>query len=345
MKHKLIMKTLTVFTPAYNRAHTLVRTYESLLHQTCKDFEWLIIDDGSTDDTRKWVESLGEKSISKGEKFDWMGRRVNGEDENYFVIELPEFKLTYVRKPNGGLYTGYNVAYATIQTELCVAVDSDDFMPEDAVEKIVDLWHVHYPKGLSASKNSVITGKEYCGIIGLDFYFDKGTPIGGFFPHDMTETYRSDLFIKKIHLGDSKEVMRTDLMRKVSPQIGFEGEKNFNPAYMLALVWDKYPLLVLNENLCTVDYQIGADSMSQGIYRQYVNSPKSYAKHRILHMNMQRYPYSLKFRSAAHYISSCIISRDKNWFKNSPMKLTTIMAIPMGIAIYSIIKYKTWKQR
>ena len=49
------MVTLTVFTPAYNRAHTLKRTYESLCHQTCKDFCWLIIDDGSTDNTRQVV--------------------------------------------------------------------------------------------------------------------------------------------------------------------------------------------------------------------------------------------------------------------------------------------------
>ena len=50
------MKTLTIFTPTYNRAHTLVRTYKSLCNQTCKDFEWLIIDDGSTDNTAKFVE-------------------------------------------------------------------------------------------------------------------------------------------------------------------------------------------------------------------------------------------------------------------------------------------------
>ena len=77
------MKTLTVFTPTYNRKHTLPRTYESLCRQTSDDFTWLIIDDGSSDGTREWVESLGEKIVVKGRSFDWMGRELDGEDENH----------------------------------------------------------------------------------------------------------------------------------------------------------------------------------------------------------------------------------------------------------------------
>lgn len=339
------MKTLTVFTPTYNRAHTLVRTYESLIRQTCKDFEWLIIDDGSCDNTRDWLNSIGKQTTIRGNKFDWMGRQLAEETEIGFYIQLPDLKITYLYKPNGGLYTAYNAAYAIIQTELCVCVDSDDFMPDDAVDKILTLWKRHYPNGSFSNKKSILTGKEYCGIIGLDFYFDKGTPIGGFLPNEMSDTYRSDLYLNNIHHGDCKEVMRTELMKRVAPQIGFEGEKNFNPSYMLAQIWDIYPLLVINDNLCIIDYQIGADSMSQGIYKQYLNSPKSFAKHRILHMKLKRYPYRSKFKAAAHYISSCIISGDRQWLRNSPLKLTTILAIPMGLAIYSLIKVKTWIQK
>ena len=57
------MKTLTVFTPTYNRAHTLGRVYDSLCRQSCRDFEWMVIDDGSTDNTRKLVQGY----IDKGE--------------------------------------------------------------------------------------------------------------------------------------------------------------------------------------------------------------------------------------------------------------------------------------
>lgn len=60
------MQTLTVFTPAYNRAHTIGRTYKSLCSQKCKDFVWLIVDDGSTDNTAELVKDW----ISKDNGFE-----------------------------------------------------------------------------------------------------------------------------------------------------------------------------------------------------------------------------------------------------------------------------------
>ena len=95
---------LTVFTPAYNRAHTLPRTYESLCSQNCKDFCWLIIDDGSIDNTAQLVKGWMEKD--------------NG------------FKIQYIYKENGGMHTAHNMAYENITTELNVCVDSDDCMKE-----------------------------------------------------------------------------------------------------------------------------------------------------------------------------------------------------------------------
>ena len=124
------MKTLTVFTPTYNRAHLLRRLYESLVTQSCQDFEWLVIDDGSTDFTRQLVESF----IAEG--------------------RIP---VRYIYKENGGLYTGYNVAYANIATELCVCIDSDDFMPDDAVEIIVNTWREKVPTVWPASSDSTVT--------------------------------------------------------------------------------------------------------------------------------------------------------------------------------------------
>lgn len=316
------MKILTVFTPTYNRKHTLSRTYESLCRQTCDDFDWLIIDDGSTDGTKEWVDSLGDKIVGKGQRFDWMGRTLDEEDENHCVVRNPKFNIEYIYKPNGGLYTGYNTAYATIKTELCVCIDSDDYMPDNAVEIILKCWKARP------------VGKEYCGVLGLDFNVVDGKPIGGSFPDDIHECNEIELK----HPGDTKEVMRTDLMKTVAPMEGFEGEKNFNPWYMVMQVLDKYPMLVINDNLCWVEYQIGKDSMSQGIWKQYMNSPRSYAKHRIMAMQLKHNSYINKMRLCMHYVSSCIIARDGCWLKNTPLKFLTLLMAPLG-ALFTIVVY------
>lgn len=293
------MKTLTVFTPTYNRAHTLGRVYRSLCRQTCRDFEWLVIDDGSTDNTRELVQGfIGEGLIP----------------------------VRYIHKENGGLYTGYNTAYAKIRTELNTCIDSDDWMPDNAVELIVRTWR---ERG---------SGK-YAGIIGLDYHPDSNLPIGGKFPDTLRECYLLDLYTKRIHRGDSKMVMRTELMKGVAPQIGFPGEKNFNTVYMLLQVCDEYPLLVLNENLCFVEYQ-ESDSMSRNIFRQYMDSPRSFAKARILEMQLKHNTFMNKARCAVHYVSSCIIAHDKDWLRRSPCKALTLCAALPGWLLSCYIRRK-----
>lgn len=142
------MPILTIFTPAYNRAHTLPRTYRSLVEQECKDFVWLIVDDGSQDQTAKLVEQWKQQE--------------NG------------FEIRYIYKENGGMHTAHNVAYETIDTELNVCIDSDDRLARDAVGRILNKWNEVRDKG-------------YAGMIGLDADFD-GKIIGKGFPADLKET-------------------------------------------------------------------------------------------------------------------------------------------------------------
>lgn len=142
------MAQLTVFTPAYNRAHTLPRTYESLCRQDCKDFVWLIVDDGSSDNTAALVRC-------------WQAQE-NG------------FEIRYLYKENGGMHTAHNAAYDAIDTELNVCIDSDDCLADGAVRKILDKWRAVKEQG-------------YAGIIGLDADLD-GNIIGKGFPDGLTET-------------------------------------------------------------------------------------------------------------------------------------------------------------
>ena len=139
---------LTIFTPAYNRAHTLPRTYESLLQQDCKEFIWLIVDDGSQDNTAELVRQ-------------WQSQD-NG------------FEIRYIYKENGGMHTAHNTAYENIDTELNTCIDSDDRLAAGAVRKILSKWELVRDRG-------------YAGIIGLDSDFD-GHIIGKGFPESMTET-------------------------------------------------------------------------------------------------------------------------------------------------------------
>lgn len=261
------MKTLTVFTPTFNRAHTLPRLYQSLCEQTSKDFEWLVVDDGSTDGTERLVQGWVTEGL------------------------IP---IRYIYKENGGLYTGYNKAYANIDTELNVCIDSDDAMPADAVEQIVRIWR---EKG----------AERYAGITGLDCDMDTLRPIGGRFPDNMTECFFPELYAKRIHRGDSKQVMRTDLMKEVAPQVGFPGEKNFNPVYMLLQVTDKFPVLLVNECFCLVQYQ-KEDSMSRNIWRQYLDSPRSFAKMRRLELTLKHTTPLNRLRSALHYAFESLIA-------------------------------------
>lgn len=295
------MAFLTVFTPTYNRAHTLARTYRSLCAQTRRDFEWLVVDDGSTDGTRSLVEGF----MAEG--------------------RIP---VRYIYKENGGLHTGYNTAYANIDTELCVCVDSDDFMPADAVEIIADTWQKR--------------GSDRCaGILGLDFDAHTHEPLGGYFPEGMGECWYLDLYAKGIHRADTKAVMRTDLMRSVAPQTGFEGEKHFNPVYMMLQVCDVRPLIVVNRNLCNVDYQTTGDSMSAAIWHQYVDSPRSFTKQRILEMTLKHNTKLNLVRTAIHYVATCIISRNKRWLKESPRPALTLAMAPAGVLLWLLILYKT----
>lgn len=291
------MFTLTVFTPTYNRANLLGRGYEALKRQTLKDFEWLIIDDGSSDNTKEVVQS-------------W--------------IDANELPIRYVYKENGGLHTSYNTAIDHIETELCVCVDSDDYMPDDAVEKIVKLWK---EKG----------SKTVAGILGLDFFLDN-SPIGGYFQEGIESLHIVEMAPKYNHHGDVKVVHRTELLKEVAPMPVFEGEKNFNPIYLFYKIDMRYPLILLNDNLCYVEYQ--PDGMTFNIYNQYVNSPRSFSELRKLIMTHPLAPMSIKFRNAIHYVSSQIMIRNKRWLRESPMKLLTLLAVPLGLVVYFYIKHK-----
>lgn len=294
------MVQLTVFTPAYNRADLLPRCFEAMKRQTNKDFIWMIIDDGSTDNTREQVES-------------WMAQPL-------------DFSIRYYYKENGGLHTTYNEAIAHIDTELCVCIDSDDFMPDDAVEKILAFWK---KKG----------SDKVAGIVGLDFDLE-GKVLGDPLP-DQPTVNLIDLLVGRYDIknGDRTNVVRTELYKKYAPMKVFPGEKNFNPHYMHLQISMEYDFLVLNENLRFVDYQPGG--MSNSMLKQYRSSPKSFAETRKLYLSFPGTGFQFRFRQCIHYVSSSIIGKNGSFLRESPARALTVLALPFGAALAALIYFKT----
>lgn len=291
----MIKRTLTIFTPAYNRAHIIGRTYESLQRQTCKDFEWLVIDDGSTDNTRELVEG-------------W--------------IKDNKIPIRYIRQENQGMHGAHNTAYRNISTELNTCIDSDDYMPDDAVEKIVTFWRKH-------------GSSKYAGIIGLD-QAEDGSIIGTPFPDDLKETTLQGYYAAGGR-GDKKLVYRTDIINRYPEYPLFEGERYVGLAYKYMLIDQDYNMLTLNEPLVTVEYQV--DGSSYNMYSQYWHNPKGFLFFRKTEMicapTVRR-----KFVSCIHYVASSIIARNNRFLWESPQKVLTLFAMPFGVMWYFRIRSK-----
>ena len=290
-------KRLTIFTPTYNRGYCLGNCYESLKKQTCHDFRWLIIDDGSTDQTDKLVRSWMEEGI---------------------------VDIRYVYQENQGMHGAHNTAYHLIDTELNVCIDSDDYMPIDAVEKIIMFW-------------SKYGGDHVGGIIGLDAYLD-GTIIGTRLPEDLKQSTLFHLYHKHGVKGDKKLVYRTCLTRKY-PYPVFQGERYVGLDYKYYKLDCEYEMLLLNEVICLVEYL--ADGSSLNMLSQYRRNPKGFAFYRIELMKLPMAGGLFKFRQAIHYVSSSLLEGNKQFLRDTPEKWLTWFALLPGILLYTYILRKT----
>ncbi|MDG5472605.1 glycosyltransferase family A protein [Jeotgalibacillus sp. ET6] len=291
------MKTLTIFTPSYNRAYCLNQCYESLTNQTNKDFIWLIIDDGSTDSTKELVD-------------EW--------------IKEEKIEIRYYFQENQGMHGAHNTAYDLIATELNVCIDSDDWMPADAVEKILSCWEK-------------FGSDEVSGLVGLDS-FKNGKVIGTPLPYHLKRSTLFNLYARHGVKGDKKLVYRSDLTKR-HPYPLFEGEKYVGLAYKYYLLDQDFELLILNEVICTVEYL--PDGSSRNMLNQYVKNPLGFAFYRKELMKLPFVSAAFKFRQAIHYVSSSMMSRNKDFLKESPDPVLTLLAIPLGALLYLYISAKS----
>lgn len=296
------MKKITVFTPTFNRAYLLKQLYLSLVNQTCQDFEWLIIDDGSTDNTYELIE-------------EWKKEK--------------KIHIRYLYKENGGMHTGHNLAYKNINTELNVCIDSDDFMPYNAIEIIIDFWNKY-------------KDDKYAGILGLDIYKDGRIVSNRKFPDNVKSGKYYELKGKYGLKGDIKFVYRTDVIKKYPDYPVFQSEKFTPLGYKYLLVDQDYEMLFLNEPLCVVEYM--PDGSTKNIINQYFKNPNGFIHERKIRM---QYSFTLKerFLNAMHYVSSCLIINKKNIIKDSTNRTLTVLAFPLGLMLNKYLKNRYDRKR
>ncbi|WP_297129007.1 glycosyltransferase family 2 protein [uncultured Porphyromonas sp.] len=165
---------LTIFTPTYNRAYILPKLYESLREQSCHDLEWIIIDDGSTDDTRSLVE-------------DWTGA-------------ANPFPIRYHRQPNGGKHRAINRGVELARGDFFFIVDSDDRLPSDAVETIL------------RETERISDDATFAGLVGLRGALD-GTPSGDL-GEEFFDNHLRTIRHRRGMMQDMAEVFRTDYLRR-----------------------------------------------------------------------------------------------------------------------------------
>lgn len=230
MKYKF---KITVFTPTFNRGYILGQLYSSLQKQSFKDFEWLIIDDGSSDNTEELVAT-------------WLSMETR-------------FRIRYVKQENGGKCRAINRALELAEGELFFTVDSDDYLTNDALEKIA-MWESNLPK----------TGC-YCGIAG-NLGVSEEYSLNRYFP---SEYYEGTLLDRYTNVdGERAIVIYTDIHRKyLYPCYD-------NETFMTeAVVWnriahDGYKMRFYNDIIWIYEYK--EDGLTKAGSKLFIDNPHGY---------------------------------------------------------------------
>ena len=165
---------ITVFTPAYNRAYTLPRLYKSLCAQTYKDFEWVVVDDGSTDETESLMKGFCEEGL---------------------------LDIRYHKVANGGKHRAINLGVTLARGEAFFIVDSDDWLTGDSLATVAEYF------------GQIASDESFAGVSGYRSY-PSGYRIGGGTEYPVVDTDAVSIREKYHVKGDLAEVFKTSVMRE-----------------------------------------------------------------------------------------------------------------------------------
>ena len=289
------MPYFTVFTPTFNRAYILPQLYHSLCEQSCKDFEWLIVDDGSSDQTGELIARWKER-------------------ENGFVIRCYQI-------PTGGTPRAINFGITKASGKFFFMVDSDDHLTVDAIEKM-RVWC-----------KEIETAPEVIGVGAARGYPDgrylKGTP-----PRTNQHGYvdATNLERSKYDLdADMCEAYKTSMFRQF-PMAEWPGEK-FAPEQIALneIARNGYKLRWHQDIIYVCDYF--EDGLTKGWKSLVKKNPMGYAmmyNHMLKYPDLS---VQQRFSAACQHVTLSILGKHPEYIWKSNRLLYTILAIPIGAVL------------
>jgi glycosyltransferase involved in cell wall biosynthesis len=292
----------TVFTPTYNRAHTLARVWDSLRKQTFRDFEWLVVDDGSTDGTAELIEGWRREA---------------------------EFPVRYVHQPNGGKHTAFNRGVAEAAGQVFMSLDSDDECFPEALERFAHHWHA-------------IPADERAGFSGVTALCSDpdGNIVGERFPYDPTDSDALELRYRYRVGGEKWGFNRVDVLRQ-HPFPVVPGQPNVPESLVWDRIARHYRTRFVNEALRTY-YVQGADSITAQTAARIVRRAPAFAlrNHVILDEELDWFRFAPQafLRAAVNYtrFSSSIgvsFADQRRALQNPRARLLHAALAPVGLAL------------
>ena len=228
---------ITVFTPTYNRAYIIENLYRSLCRQSYRNFEWLVVDDGSSDNTEELFQRLKQEA---------------------------DFHIQYYKKENGGKGRAINYGVDFARGELFFNVDSDDYLTDDALEKV------------AAWESTIAGDPRFCGVVG-----NLGTAADDTPNHTFAGQWRDASLLERYPEyssdpidGERAYIFYTDIQKKYRyPE--FEGERFITPGIPWnRMAHDGYLVRVFNDIIWIYEYMPDGLSMDTG---KFLRNPRGHA--------------------------------------------------------------------
>ena len=287
------MSKITIFTPTYNRAYTLKKLYDSLLRQTNKDFEWLIVDDGSTDNTKDLINGFTKEN---------------------------KIKIRYYYQENGGKAMAHNLGVEKTETELFTCVDSDDYLIEEAINKIIVTWKdVDEIIGIVAKRIS----PDGSDITIMKNQVNKCMPL-------------KLAYDKKVLEGATFFIYKTTEIKKFKfPK--FKGEKFVPESYLYDQLDQLGNMYLLNEGLYVSEYL--DDGYTRNFDMVIASNPNGYLAYLLQRIKIENSKKNLFF-NIARIVSTFFILGKHQLVKHH--YFFSVLAYPIGCFLY-LKRFKKWR--